>query len=90
MFASLAGGTKFSKFDFPNDYQQICLDESSKNLVTVNTIRLPSHVSTAPAIFQRIIDSLLQGIPNVVAYLDVILITVRNDSAFTESRSSFN
>ena len=86
LFASLAGGTKFSKLDLAHAYQQVCLDEASKHLTTINTHRglfiynrLPFGVSTAPAIFQRIVDSLLQGIANVVAYLDDILITGRND-----------
>ena len=86
MFASLAGRTKFSKLDLAHAYQQVCLDESSKHLTTINTHhglfaynRLPFGVSTVPAIFQRLVDSLLQGIPNVGAYLDDILITGRND-----------
>ena len=37
--------------------------------------RLPFGVAAAPAIFQRLIDSLLQGIPGTVVYLDDILIT---------------
>ena len=32
-------------------------------------------ISTAPAIFQRTIDTILQGLPQTVAYLDDILIT---------------
>ena len=86
LFASLTGGTKFSKLDLAHAYQQICLDESSNTLVTGNTHRglfvynrLPFGVSTAPAIFQRVIYLLLQDIPNVVAYLDNILITGRSD-----------
>ena len=87
LFASLAGGTKFSKLDLAQAYQQICLDKSSKHLVTINTHcglfvynRLPFGVLTEPANFQRIIDSLLQGIPNVCTYLHDILITGRNDT----------
>ena len=63
-------------------YQQILLDEPSKNLVVINTPkglfkynRLPFGVSCAPGIFQRVMDSLLKGIPGVVVYLDDILIT---------------
>ena len=37
--------------------------------------RLQFGVSSAPGIFQRIIDSIIKGIPGVVAYLDDILIT---------------
>ena len=62
-------------------YQQILLDEPNKNLVVINTPkglfkynRLPFGVSCAPGIFQRVMDSLLKGIPGVVVYLDDILI----------------
>ena len=36
-------------------------------------------MASAPAIFQRTMDSLLQGIPHVAAYLDDILITGEDD-----------
>ena len=56
----------------------------SKKYVTINTSRglfqynrLPFGVSSAPAIFQRVIDNVLQGIPGVCAYLDDILVTGR-------------
>ena len=37
--------------------------------------RLPYGVSSAPAQFQRIMESLLQGIPSTVVYFDDILVT---------------
>ena len=36
---------------------------------------LPFGVSLAPGIFQRVMESLLSGVPNVVVYLDDILVT---------------
>ena len=36
--------------------------------------RMPYGISSAPAIFQRIMESLLKGIPHAVSYLDDILI----------------
>ena len=87
LFASLTGGKKFSKLDLAHAYQQIPLDEDSKKLVVINTSkglfrynRLPFGVSSAPAIFQRIIESILQGIPHVCIYLDDILITGKDDA----------
>ena len=82
LFASLAGGKTFSKLDLSHAYQQIQLDKKSRQYVTVNThrglfqyTRLPFGVSSAPSIFQRVMENLLQGVPRVCVYLDDILIT---------------
>ena len=48
------------------------------NVKKDGTIRV-CGVSSAPSIFQRIIEGVLQGIPNVVAYIDDILITGRTE-----------
>ncbi len=60
MFAVLSGGEKYTKLDTSHAYQNILLDETSKQYVTVNThkglftyTRLPFGVSSSPAIFQR-------------------------------------
>ena len=81
LFAKLSKGKYFTKLDLSHAYQQIPLDEESKRYVVVNTqkglfryTRLPFGVASAPAIFQRVIDNLLQGIEGVVTYLDDILI----------------
>ncbi|XP_062864462.1 uncharacterized protein K02A2.6-like [Trichomycterus rosablanca] len=86
LFAVLSGGEKFSKLDMSHAYQQVTLDEESKKLVTINTHkglytynRLPFGVSSAPAIFQRTMENLLQGVPRVAVYLDDILVTGVND-----------
>ena len=82
IFASLSGGKQFSKLDLAQAYLQLSLAEESQPLVTINTHkglyryqRLPFGVASAPAIFQRTMETLLQGIPNVSVYLDDILIT---------------
>ena len=82
LMVKLTGGRKFTKLDLSAAYTQMLLDEDSTKLVTVNThkglyqfMRLPFGVASAPALFQRAMDGILQGIPHVVCYLDDILIT---------------
>ena len=84
IFASLAGGQLFTKLDLSHAYQQVALDEMSRKYVVINTHlglfkykRLPFGVSSGPAIFQRVMDTLLQDIPMTVVYLDDILVTGR-------------
>ena len=82
LFASLAGGRAFTKLDLSNVYLQIPLDEESYRYVTINThkglfqyLRLPFGVASAPSIFQRVTESLLQGIKGVSVYTDDNLVT---------------
>ena len=86
LFASLAGGKKFTTLDLSQAYQQVVLDEKSRKFVTVNTHRglyrynrLPFGVASAPALFQKMMDSVLADIPGVICYIDDILVTGRND-----------
>ena len=78
----LAHGTVYHKLDLSHAYLQVELDPESRKYVTVNThkglyqyTRLPFGISSAPAIFQRVIESVLRGIPSVAIYLDDILVT---------------
>ena len=86
LMSCLTGGQKFSKLDLSAAYQQVTLDEASSKMVVVNThqglyqyTRLPFGVASAPAIFQKTMDGILQGIPFCICYLDDILVTGRSD-----------
>ena len=86
LFASLAGGAKFSKIDLTQAYLQLQLEEESREFVTVNThiglyryTRLPFGIVSAPAIFQRTMDTILQGLNHVQCYIDDILVTGADD-----------
>ena len=86
LLATLGGGNKFTKLDMSQAYQQLLLDEESKKFTTINTHkglyqynRLPLGVSSAPGIFQRTMENLLQGIPHVVVRVDDILVSGKDD-----------
>lgn len=58
------------------------LDKASQECITINThrgmyrhTRLPFGIASAPAIFQKAMDSILQGLQHVICYLDDILVT---------------
>ena len=81
LLASLTGGKVFSKLDLSHAYLQLPLDEKSKEYVTITTHkglfrynRMPFGVASAPAIFQRTMERILQGIPHVHVYIDDILV----------------
>ena len=82
LFEKLTGGKQFSMLDLSHAYSQLPLDNKSKEYATVNTHRglfrynrLPYGISSAPAIFQRTMENILQDIPGVAVYLDDIILT---------------
>ena len=82
LFAKLAGGKAFTKLDMSQAYQQLLLDKGSRNYAVINTHhglfrynRLPFGISSAPGNFQRVMESILSGIPGVVVYIDDVLVT---------------
>ena len=88
LFVELSGGEKFSKLDLKNAYNQIMLDDNSREFVTINThkglfrpTRLPYGVAPASAIFQSKMEQLLQGIPMVVCRVDDILVWRQDDAS---------
>ena len=87
MISSLAGGKSFTKMDLSHAYQLVKLDLQSQLYTTINTHkglyayrRLPFGINSAPSIFQRLMENLLQGIPQVSVYFDDILITGHTES----------
>ena len=92
LFSQLAGGKRFSKLDLAHAYLQVALDEESKQYVVINTHkglyrynRLPFGIHSAPAIFQRTIESILRGIPHVSVYIDHILVTGATESEYLQT-----
>jgi len=92
LFAKLQGSKSFTKLDLQQAYQQLPLEEASKNFVVINThkglfryTRLPYGVASAPGIFQREMEKLLKGIKGVVVFIDDILIARESDKANLES-----
>ena len=82
LFVNLSGGKFFSTLDLSNAYLQLPLDDESKLFVTINTHRglfqynrLPFGVSSAPAIFQHCMETLMQGLLGVSVYIDDILVS---------------
>ena len=92
LFATLAGGTVFSKLDLSQAYLQVQLEEESMPYVTIDThqglyrqMRLPFGVASAPALFQKIMDVVLQGIPGVICYIDDILVSGKDEESHLKS-----
>ena len=81
LLSGLANKKVFSKLDMSQAYAQLELDKESKALTTINTHRglfqynrLAFGISSAPGIFQRAMENLFKDLPNVICYLDDILL----------------
>lgn len=77
----LSGARIFSKLDANSGFWQIKLAESSRKLTTFITPfgrfhfnRLPFGIASAPEIFQRQMNTILEGIPRVFCHMDDILV----------------
>lgn len=84
LFANLQGGQIFAKLDIRKAYLSIPIDDSTQELLTVNTHRglyrpkrLMFGVSAAPAIWQKYIDQVLQRVDGVATFFDDILVAGR-------------
>ena len=86
IYAKLSNEKLFNRFDMRHAYKQLHLDTESRMFVTINSYRglfiytrMPYGVSSAPSIFQRVIDAMFQGIPNVLCSLNDVLSTGSSD-----------
>lgn len=68
LFAKLNGAKFFSHIDLSDAFLQIEMDESSKNLLVINTHvglfryeRMSFGIKTAPTIFQEVMDTMFHG-----------------------------
>ena len=86
IFASLGGSTVSSKIDLKQAYSQMELDDEAKKLLTINAQkglyqynRLAFGIASAPAMWQRTMDQILQGIPKSQCLLDDIVVAGRDE-----------
>ena len=86
LLATLARGKKFTKLDLTQAYLQLALHPESKEYCTINTHcglyrfnRLPFGIASAPAVFQKVMDTILQGVPGALCYIDDILVSGSTD-----------
>ncbi|XP_036327154.1 uncharacterized protein K02A2.6-like [Rhagoletis pomonella] len=89
------GGTIFAKIDLSDAYLQVGLTEEAKQLMVVNTPlglfqyqRLPMGVGSAPALFQKLLEQVIEGIPMCIIYLDDILVAGKSVQELLENLQS--
>lgn len=73
IFVVLTGGNVFTILDLTWEYQQIELHPYSRPLLAIiiqmcllQYVRMPYGISSAPPVFQAIMDELLKGLKGVV------------------------
>lgn len=81
IFASLSNCNVFCVIDLTGAFKQLSVSEKSQEFLTINThkglyacTRLMDGVSSAPAIFQSVMDQILLGVEGVKCFIDDIII----------------
>ena len=76
------GGEKFTKLDLKQAYQQLVLNENSRQVLAINThkgllrpTRKQFGLHSASGIFQRELETRLGPVPRTIVRVDDILIT---------------
>lgn len=83
----LKDATVFSKLDATSGFHQLQLDTESAKLTTFITPfgrffyrRLPFGISSAPEIFQKTMETILEGQEHVFCYYDDVLVFSKNEN----------
>lgn len=91
LLSRLNGGKLFSKIDLSQAFMQVSVDKETSQVLTLNThrglfrmTRLTPGLSSAPAYFQRLSESLLVGIDGVIVFMDDVLIMAENEFQLQE------
>ena len=91
VFTELNGGKIFSKVDLNDAYLQIPVEENNSKLLCINTHRglfkferLPFWIKVAPAIFQEVMYTMLDGLDFAIAYLDDVIIVSKSKEQHRE------
>ena len=84
----LGGGVSFTKLDLTQAYLHMEMDEESQEMMTLNThrglyrmTRLGFGIASAPALWQRAMDTVLQDVGDTQCLLDDILVSGKTDQA---------
>lgn len=81
MLTSLRGATVFSTIDLANAYYQLPLHDDSRDITAFITHdglfrlrRVPYGLASAPSAFQKMMATILKGVPSVKNYLDDLIV----------------
>ena len=95
IFANLNGGLHYTKIDLRQAYLQLEVEDDCKDLLTINTHRglyrynrMAFGIASAPAIWQRTIEQILNGIPGTQCILDDMIITGKSDDEHLQNLES--
>ena len=95
MLHKLNGAKVFSKLDATSGFYQIPLEKESSKLTTFITpfgryryTRLPFGISSAPEIFQRTMEHIMEGEKQVIVFYDDILVFGENDDSHEKALQS--